>query len=181
MKKQLAVIASALLAISCSAAVAQSNNAGNTGNASRPGKTGPIGNSTQRITQEQSQGTGAQLYISPAVVRQIKQGLNKAGYDTGKVDGNWNKQAETAMKNFQQAQGLEPTGHVNLTTLSLLGVNVQQRTAGNGSGGASGNTGAGGTTGSIGTNGAGGANGGAGAGGNGVGASNQRNTQNSAQ
>lgn len=145
-----AIAASALLIAGSGVAFAQSN-----GNA-LPGKTGPVGNSSQRIINSNSNGHGAQLYVSPAVVRQIKQGLNEAGYNAGQVNGNWDKKAETAMLHFQQAQGLEPTGHINLSSLSLLGVNVQAFAAGNrpGATGATGNGSQRTTTGSIRANGA---------------------------
>lgn len=78
----------------------------------------------QRIQQEQAQKQGAQLTVSPATVREIKQALNKAGYDPGDVDGQWNKNAQTAVRNYQQAIGLEPTGQLNLATLKSLGINV---------------------------------------------------------
>lgn len=77
----------------------------------------------QRILNEQAQ-PGAALHISPAVVRQIKQALNEAGYNLGHVNAQWGKQAQKGMRNYQQAQGLAPTGHINLATLRTLGVNV---------------------------------------------------------
>ncbi|HET7586993.1 MAG TPA: peptidoglycan-binding domain-containing protein [Gammaproteobacteria bacterium] len=79
----------------------------------------------QRILQEQAQGTGANLMVSPAVVAQVKQALNQAGYTTGQVDGNWNKQAKRALRQYQQAQGLEPTGNLNLSTLLTMGIYQQ--------------------------------------------------------
>lgn len=177
MNKITCALASVIIASSCGVALAQTNNGGgnggNNGHATtteRPGKTGPIGNPSQRITV-QPQGQGAQLYVSPAVVRQIKQGLNQAGYSAGTVNGSWDKKAQNAMKEFQAAQGLAPTGNINLTTLNVLGVNVQTALSGrNGRGGngnvanRNGNAGNSGmTTGSVNRNGgAGGGNGGGG-------------------
>jgi hypothetical protein len=162
MKKITCALASVIIASGCGVAMAQSNNGGGN-NATRPGDTGQIGNPSQRITNGTPQGNGAQLYVSPAVVRQIKQGLNQAGYAAGDVNGTWDKKAAGAMKKFQEAQGLAPTGHINLTTLNVLGVNVQTALSGGNGNGANGN-GANGamTTGSInGNGGANGANGGA--------------------
>lgn len=80
----------------------------------------------QRILQEQPGGNGARLHVSPAVVRQIKQALNAAGYDMGQVNGNWDRHAQRGLASYQQAQGLAPTGQLNTATLRTLGVNVFQ-------------------------------------------------------
>lgn len=82
----------------------------------------PPGN--QVITQEQVQGTGAAVRLSPATVRQIQQTLNQRGYHAGHVDGSWGPVTATATRNFQEAQGLEPTGQPNLRTLSALGIEL---------------------------------------------------------
>lgn len=82
------------------------------------------GSGNQVLKQEEAQGSGANLQISPSTVRQIQQALNQGGYDVGAVDGNWGQSTEQAVKNFQQAQGLEPTGQPNLRTLSALGISV---------------------------------------------------------
>jgi peptidoglycan hydrolase-like protein with peptidoglycan-binding domain len=78
----------------------------------------------QTLTQEQAEGSGTQLEISPATVRQVQQALNQKGYDVGNVDGNWGQETSSAVQNFQQAQGLEPTGNLNMRTLSALGVQL---------------------------------------------------------
>lgn len=80
----------------------------------------PVNN--QRILQEKAAGTGAPLTISPATVRQIQQRLNEAGYNPGAVNGNWDRQTSRALQSWQKAQGLAPTGNLNLTTLLALGV-----------------------------------------------------------
>jgi peptidoglycan hydrolase-like protein with peptidoglycan-binding domain len=88
----------------------------------------------QVLQQEQAQGSGAQLQLSPSTVRQIQQALNQAGYSVGNVDGSWGPQTAQAMQNFQQAQGLEPTGQPNQQTLSALGVQGGGVAAGGGAG-----------------------------------------------
>jgi peptidoglycan hydrolase-like protein with peptidoglycan-binding domain len=79
----------------------------------------------QVLQQEQAQGSGAQLQLSPSTVRQIQQALNQAGYSVGNVDGVWGPQTAQALQNYQQAQGLEPTGQLNQRTLAQLGVQGQ--------------------------------------------------------
>ncbi|HET7586995.1 MAG TPA: peptidoglycan-binding domain-containing protein [Gammaproteobacteria bacterium] len=109
----------AAMSLAVAAPMAAAQQSGNQTNAARNAQV-----NNQRILQEQAQGTGAPLHISPAVVRQIKQALNEAGYDLGHVDGNWGKQARKGLRNYQQAQGLAPTGQLNVATLRTLGVNV---------------------------------------------------------
>lgn len=80
----------------------------------------------QVLVQEEAQGQGAALRISPAQVRQIQQSLNQRGYDVGSVDGTWGPSTQKAVRNFQQAVGLEPTGQPNLHTLAQLGIDITQ-------------------------------------------------------
>jgi peptidoglycan hydrolase-like protein with peptidoglycan-binding domain len=79
---------------------------------------------SQTLKQEQAQGTGADLQLSPSTVRQIQQALNQKGYDPGNVDGQWGPETQEAVRNFQQAQGLEPTGQPNARTMSQLGIQI---------------------------------------------------------
>lgn len=79
---------------------------------------------SQTLSQEEASGSGTQLTVSPSTVRQVQQALNQKGYDVGKVDGNWGEQTASAVRNYQQAQGLEPTGELNMRTLSSLGIQV---------------------------------------------------------
>lgn len=89
------------------------------------GQTGGGQGQDQKLAQEQAVDQGTPIHISPADLRQIEQALNKKGYDAGSVDGNWDNQVQSALRNFQQAQGLEPTGNVNTRTLGSLGVGQQ--------------------------------------------------------
>lgn len=102
----LAMTAASVLAIS--PAMAQQSGGGQQG--------------SQVLEQEQASGSGADLQLSPSTVRQVQQALNQQGYDVGEVDGAWGPQTRDAMRNYQQAQGLEPTGEPNLRTLSSLGI-----------------------------------------------------------
>ncbi len=88
---------------------------GNVGQA--PGQAG-----MQERYQEQAQGTGTVLTISPAQLRMIQQRLNQLGYNTGQVNGNWDQQTAQAVQNYQKAAGLEPTGHVNTNFLQSIGL-----------------------------------------------------------
>lgn len=89
---------------------------------------------SQLIKQEQSTGSGAAVGVSPATVRLIQQQLSKAGYDPGTVDGSWDSRTQAAVRNFQQARGLEPTGQLNRNTMQALGLTQVQRMGSSGSG-----------------------------------------------
>jgi peptidoglycan hydrolase-like protein with peptidoglycan-binding domain len=79
----------------------------------------------QQLAQEEAQGQGTMLYVSPAGVRQIKQALNDQSYSAGDVNAEWNEEAMQAARNFQQAQGMEPTGVIDLGLIAALGVSQQ--------------------------------------------------------
>jgi peptidoglycan hydrolase-like protein with peptidoglycan-binding domain len=77
---------------------------------------------SQRVANENNQGSGALLTVSPSGVREIQQALNRLGYAAGTVDGVWNRATAQAMVHFQQAHGLEPTGNLNMTSIAALGL-----------------------------------------------------------
>jgi peptidoglycan hydrolase-like protein with peptidoglycan-binding domain len=79
----------------------------------------------QQITQETSEGPGTPLYVSSAGVRQVQQALNQAGYDSEAVDGVWGESTMQAALEFQQAEGIEPTGHLTVELISALGLRDQ--------------------------------------------------------
>ena len=78
--------------------------------------------SNQRVTQDQPDGQGTQIYVSSAGVRQIQQALTQKGYSTGTVDGRWNPQTAAAARSFQQAQNMEPTGTLTIPLAYGLGL-----------------------------------------------------------
>ncbi|KAJ8134798.1 hypothetical protein OY671_011989, partial [Metschnikowia pulcherrima] len=78
--------------------------------------------SNQRVTQDQPDGQGTQIYVSSAGVRQIQQASTQKGYSTGNVDGRWNPQTAAAARSFQQAQNMEPTGSLTIPLVYGLGL-----------------------------------------------------------
>ena len=78
---------------------------------------------------------GVSLYFSTATVRQIEQALNKQGYDAGNVDGLWDDSLGTALANYQQAQGLEPTGTLTTRSVAALGLGNSLQSLQGGGGG----------------------------------------------
>jgi peptidoglycan hydrolase-like protein with peptidoglycan-binding domain len=101
--------------------------------AQQEGQQGPVNN--QQITQEQATGPGTQIYLSTAGVRQIQQALNQQGYNVGQVTGQWTQNTAQAARNFQQANGLAPTGTLDASLVAALGVNQQSGTGAQSSGG----------------------------------------------
>ena len=51
--------------------------------------------------------------------------LSDRGYDPGNTDGIWGPNTEAAVRDFQQAQGLPPTGTLDQNTLSALGIDIR--------------------------------------------------------
>jgi peptidoglycan hydrolase-like protein with peptidoglycan-binding domain len=72
--------------------------------------------------QPQQQAQPAEPGPDPAVIRRIQEALNQAGHDAGAADGIWGPRSRGAMASFQQAQGMEATGLVNLRSLEALGL-----------------------------------------------------------
>lgn len=95
------------------------------------------GGGTMQWTQESAPTEGVQLWIGPETVRQVEQSLSKKGYDVGKVDGQWDRQAEQAAQKFQKEQGMEATGTLTPSLFAgvgmkgwLKGQSGQQQTSG---------------------------------------------------
>lgn len=57
-----------------------------------------------------------------ALVRSVQQSLNDRGYGAGPADGQWGPNTESALRQFQAANGLAQTGGLDQQTLSSLGV-----------------------------------------------------------
>ena len=51
---------------------------------------------------------------------EIQTALAHAGYYSGPADGNWSAESVKALQQFQQAEGLEPTGKIDSLTLIRL-------------------------------------------------------------
>ncbi|OGW38890.1 MAG: hypothetical protein A2010_17735 [Nitrospirae bacterium GWD2_57_9] len=71
--------------------------------------------------QQQTNQQGA-MTQDPQTVRQLQQALSDQGYDPGPADGEWKSQTESALRQYQQAQGMQATGQPDQQTLASLGV-----------------------------------------------------------
>jgi peptidoglycan hydrolase-like protein with peptidoglycan-binding domain len=55
-------------------------------------------------------------------VKEVQQALKDKGYDPGQVDGAMGMRTRDAIKSFQSASNLQPTGTINAETAQKLGV-----------------------------------------------------------
>lgn len=88
----------------------------------KPGKL-PSDNVAQILSDQNLLLTGAPLSISAHGLRQVQNALVQRGQREVKADGKWSDELSAAVKKFQEAQQLEPTGSLNLRTLKALGFN----------------------------------------------------------
>jgi peptidoglycan hydrolase-like protein with peptidoglycan-binding domain len=58
----------------------------------------------------------------PERVRRVQERLTAAGFDAGPADGVMGGRTRAALREFQRARGLDPTGEPNQATLTELGV-----------------------------------------------------------
>ncbi len=86
--------------------------------------------SSQQMQQQDQ--TSSSLMQDKQTVRQVQQALNDQGYKAGKADGKWGAKSQQALKQFQQAKGMEPTGQLNQEVITALGVSPSGAAAGAG-------------------------------------------------
>jgi peptidoglycan hydrolase-like protein with peptidoglycan-binding domain len=70
------------------------------------------------------------LFVDHDTVRQVQKTLSDRGYTTGGWDGRMGPRTQAAVRKFQKAEKLEPTGQLNRQTLVALGVQKADATAG---------------------------------------------------
>ena len=71
-------------------------------------------------SQSSSRSYTAGLAGDNSQVSQIQQALNEKGYNVGSVDGQMGPKTKSALKQFQQAQGLQASGKLDQQTLAAL-------------------------------------------------------------
>jgi peptidoglycan hydrolase-like protein with peptidoglycan-binding domain len=64
--------------------------------------------------------------VSSTVIRQAQEKLNAQGYDVGSVDGVWGPKTRAALRNFQKAKDITPTGVLDQETLAALDIGGQK-------------------------------------------------------
>lgn len=76
----------------------------------------------QAEQQEIQQAEAMRSPVTSATLRQVQEALQRRGYAVDNSDGRWSEQTASALRDFQQAQGLEPSGQLNSRTLGALGL-----------------------------------------------------------
>ena len=81
---------------------------------------------TLRGSRDRSMGSPHGQY-SAGTVREVQQALQSKGYDVGPIDGVIGPRTESALREFQQQQGLARSGRIDAQTLSALEVQPSGR------------------------------------------------------
>ena len=55
-------------------------------------------------------------------IEEIQQALSRSGYYQGDPTGHWDSDTVSAMRNFQQAHGITPSGKIDAPSLQQLGL-----------------------------------------------------------
>lgn len=60
--------------------------------------------------------------LAPAAVTQVQERLRQAGSYSGRPDGVWGPDSQSALERFQQSRGLQVSGQLNQATAATLGL-----------------------------------------------------------
>ncbi|MGH7368666.1 MAG: peptidoglycan-binding domain-containing protein [Candidatus Rokuibacteriota bacterium] len=66
--------------------------------------------------------TDKQVGAGKQQVKSVQKALKDKGYDPGMIDGAMGPNTSSALRDFQQAEGLRVTGRVDAETRSKLGI-----------------------------------------------------------
>lgn len=110
----LTLLVAAGMGVSASAAKAQ-------GAAAKPGAKSHHPRSTKKATRR----VQGQKAPAPERISEIQTALSKDGSFAGTPNGKWDATTVDAMKKFQEAHGLNPSGKLDAKTLQKLGLGSQ--------------------------------------------------------
>lgn len=77
---------------------------------------------SSRNSRRKTKKVKGQMTPTPERITEIQEALARKGVFTGTPTGHWDDSTVDAMKNFQTANGLSPTGKVDALTLQKLGL-----------------------------------------------------------
>ena len=100
----------------------QSYSSGQSQSAQSPSSSTSSNTSAQQSDQSGASSTQAQ---NSQTVRDVQQALKQKGFEVGAVDGQMGPETQSALREFQQSQGLPQSGNLDQQTLTALGVNAQ--------------------------------------------------------
>ncbi len=104
-------------------------------NPQQPAQGNGAGNTTQNQPSTQSgQGQTASVNLDRDQIQQVQRALDQKGFKSGRADGIMGPETESALRSFQQKEGLQATGQMDQETLGKLGLGnlAQSPTVGQG-------------------------------------------------
>jgi peptidoglycan hydrolase-like protein with peptidoglycan-binding domain len=116
----LTLLVTASMGVTGAAARGQSSNASKSPSA-KPGSKTHHAKSTKKTTRPER----GQKAPAPERISEIQTALAKDGSFDGKPNGKWDTSTVDAMKKFQEAHGLNPSGKLDAKTLQKLGLGSQ--------------------------------------------------------
>ncbi len=116
----LTLLVAAGMGVSASAVKAQGT-PGAKSPASKPGTKSHHGKSSKKISRR----VQGQKAPAPERISEIQTALARDGSFSGKPSGKWDPSTVDAMKKFQEAHGLNPSGKLDAKTLQKLGLGSQ--------------------------------------------------------
>ena len=99
----------------------QSYSSGQSQSAQSPSSSTSSNTSARQSDQSGAPSTQAQ---NSQTVRNVQQALKQKGFDVGAIDGQMGPETQSALREFQQSQGLPQSGNLDQQTLTALGVNA---------------------------------------------------------
>ena len=81
------------------------------------------------VTSSSSRSYTASMPNDNPQVSQIQQALNDKGFNVGPVDGHMGPKTKAALKQFQQAQGLQASGKLDPQTVAALSIGASAPSA----------------------------------------------------
>ena len=90
------------------------------------------GKATQRVESmnDQQQGQSQSAEQSPDLVKQAQEKLSALGKDVGTPDGQLGQKTQQALQEFQQENGLQPSGQLDSQTLAALDIDQSSAATG---------------------------------------------------
>ncbi len=116
----LTLLVAAGMGVTGAAAKGQSTNPSKTP-AGKPASKAHHSKSTKKTTRQER----GQKVPAPERISEIQTALAKDGSFDGKPNGKWDASTVDAMKKFQEAHGLNPSGKLDAKTLQKLGLGSQ--------------------------------------------------------
>jgi peptidoglycan hydrolase-like protein with peptidoglycan-binding domain len=113
-----------LFATASSVFATQAQTSGTSQTKAAPSKSGRASHRTRSSKKSRRRERG-QKAPTPERISEIQQALAKDGSFTGKPNGKWDESTVEAMRKFQEAHGLNPSGKLDAKTLQQLGLGSQ--------------------------------------------------------